>query len=369
MPLPDPWPLSAGEYAWIARKLPKLTNVDRHHEAFLDRHRLHDTKSGNWLKLWQGWIRIAWEREQSRGVIRDTTMPSDTGTSDQDHAFTQRYTQALARVESLMVTAHGRTDTLDDLRYRLDCATRTDQLDAIAYALDHVERQTPAFAPDHVLQEPPTREPLVTGPPHDVGPPAAEHTVEPRLDPLQAVQAEPGFRPQASDAWWWEAYDRRYESDVPRALHPLPPPPDVPSWQQPPPTEEDRIPVDELRALVDGFLTGRSLEQPHRKQDAPEHFDARALPAGASQRTRGRLIQMIRESSGVQRAGEVDWRARELLEEAIHARQGEQLADEPLGILRQRLRAATSMTELDAIAAQIPRQTSDADVWARSPPS
>ena len=78
---------------------------------------------------------------------------------------------------------------------------------------------------------------------------------------------------------------------------------------------------------------------------------------------------MIREGSGAQRAGEVDWRARELLEEAIRARQAGQLPGESLDILRQRLRAATTMAELDAVAAQIPPRTSDADVGARGPPS
>jgi hypothetical protein len=78
---------------------------------------------------------------------------------------------------------------------------------------------------------------------------------------------------------------------------------------------------------------------------------------------------MIREGSGAQRVGEVDWRARELLEEAIRARQGGQLPGESLGILRQRLRMATTMAELDTLAAQIPRRTSDARVWARSPPA
>jgi hypothetical protein len=49
----------------------------------------------------------------------------------------------------------------------------------------------------------------------------------------------------------------------------------------------------------------------------------------------------------------VDWRARELLEEAIKARQTGRLTREALGALRRRLRAATSPAELQTIATEI----------------
>jgi hypothetical protein len=147
MPLPDPWPLGAEEYAWIARKLPDLTNVDRHHEAFLDHHRINETYHDNWPKLWRGWMINAYKREQSRVVSRNVTAPSDPVVGDQDHGFTWRRDQILIRAESLLATVPGSTDAIDHLRRELIHATPASDIDAIAYALDRVERQ--AFASAH----------------------------------------------------------------------------------------------------------------------------------------------------------------------------------------------------------------------------
>jgi hypothetical protein len=173
---------------------------------------------------------------------------------------------------------------------------------------------------------------------------------------------------QTVDDRWREEYDRRYGSDPPRALHPASPP-DVPSWQRPPPTEEDRIPIDELRTLVANFLAGHSLERPASAAVVPEQLEAQASSTAEPQSARGSLTKTLRAGWSTQRSGEVDWRARELLEEAIRARQAGQLPGESLGTIRQRLRAATTMAELDAVATQIPCRTSEAGVGTRGPPS
>jgi hypothetical protein len=152
---------------------------------------------------------------------------------------------------------------------------------------------------------------------------------------------------QACDEWGQE-YDWRYgatEVQTATALHPA----------TTAPSPEDGISAEAGMALAQR-LAGK-MRCPGRGDATISPPDSPLSPSAALQHERARLIQAIRESSRTQRSGEVDWRARELLEEAIGARQGGYLTGEQLGVFKQRLRTANSMAELDAIAAQLPDRT------------
>jgi len=112
---------------------------------------------------------------------------------------------------------------------------------------------------------------------------------------------------------------------------------EIPPWQQPPPPEEARMPIEAVHALVSRFLGGHALP---------------TTPAPPRHR-RASLEATLRAA----RCGELDAQATALLSKAIMARQQHQLSSEGLGRIKQRLREASSQEELAAIAAAIPEGT------------
>jgi hypothetical protein len=143
----------------------------------------------------------------------------------------------------------------------------------------------------------------------------------------------------ALDAQWRLEYDRLYAAE---ALQPARAPDHV--------LRAEDMPAEASQALVEALATGMGF--PAEGATA----DASAVPSrlGVSSEPQGlRVVREALETSRGRRSGELDWRAREVLEEARDAWHKGRLTAEQLHQIKSCLRAAESLAEVHTIAAGI----------------
>jgi hypothetical protein len=142
--------------------------------------------------------------------------------------------------------------------------------------------------------------------------------------------------PSAEDARWREAYDRAYGEPPPRAPDEIPPAEDVPA--------------EASLDLVQSLAT--SLRMPS-EGDTAQAVDTSGRLGTTSEPQGLRIVREALESSQGTRSGEVSWHANQVLQQARDARYHGQLSAAQFHAIKDQLRAAMSLAEVNTISAEI----------------